>query len=364
VKTARFLRDPKFYLGLFVSLFFLFLAFYDVNLRPFSVQAKIDFGEMWHSITHVDPLLILIVMAQVVFMLFVRGHRWSLFLKPVKRLPWIPLGWSTCIGFAVNNLLPARLGEVARSISASRKSGLGFGTVFGTVVVERIYDTLTILILFVFSLYVLEFSEPIAKISQAAHAEFGVAITQQSLAINLSVLVAIILAAIIMLKWKTELSLHIAGFFFKPLPQRWREKIINGLRNFIGGLTQTTVPWEVAWIVVLSAALWIISAISVWLALLACDLNISFTDSILVLMALVIAVSIPASPGYIGPYHFLAATAISLSTGEPWEKAMGGAIVLHLANYLPQTLFGLFALAREGLSLKEIEEKPVKPASA
>lgn len=360
MSRARFLKDPKFFLGLFTSVFFLFIAFFKVTFSPFAVTAKIDFGQMVKSIVGANTLFLALIMVQVLAMLFIRGHRWTLFLKPIKKTNWISLGWSTCIGFAVNNLLPARLGEVARSISASRKEGIGFGAVFGTVVVERIYDTLSILVLFVLSLFVWEFSGPMEKLAAATKSEFGVEVSQQSIALNLSILVGMILLAIIFLKWQTEISLRIAGFFLKPLPAAWREKIIKGLRNFINGLTQTKNPLEAAWIVVLSAAIWVISALTVWLGLAACHIDASMTDAIFVLMAMVVAVSVPASPGYIGTYHFLCATGIVLSTDAGWDQAMGTAIVIHLSNYLPQTISGLYALAREGLSLREIEEKPAE----
>ena len=357
VSGSRFLRDPKFYLGLSVSAVFLFLAFFTVEYDPaFAVKAKIDFGRMWHSITHANALFVALVMAQVLFMLFVRGHRWSLFLKPIKRVSWVLLGWSTCIGFAVNNLLPARLGEVARTISASRKTGIGFGAVFGTVVVERIYDTLSILVLFVLSLYVWEFSGPMQKLTAAVYEQFGLSISQRGIAVNLTVLVLAVLFAIVMLKWQTDRALKADEFFLRLLPGRWRVRILDGLRNFIGGLTQTKNPLEVAWIVFISAMLWIISAFSVWLGLLACGIDAGATDTIFVLMGMVIAVSIPASPGYVGPYHFLAATAAVIAMDIDWNQDMGAAIVIHLANYLPQTISGLYALAKEGLSFKEIEK--------
>jgi len=89
-------RDVKVYLGIGVSVFFIWLAF-----------RKLDPAMMWDSIVSANPWLLGFVSAQVLFMLFVRGHRWALFLKPVKPgLSWIALGWSTCIGFAVNNVKP------------------------------------------------------------------------------------------------------------------------------------------------------------------------------------------------------------------------------------------------------------------
>jgi uncharacterized protein (TIRG00374 family) len=341
------LRDPKVYLGIAVSLFFFWLAF-----------RKIDPAETWRAMISANLWCVLGIAAIVVSMLFIRGHRWTLFLRPIKRVSGIQLGWSTCIGFALNNLLPARLGEVARSLSASRKTGVTFGAAFGTVVVERIYDTLSVLVLFALSLYVWDFSAPMAKLTMAIHDKFGVNLTQRGIAINFSILVGGLVTIIVLLKWQTERTLRVAGFFLKPLPEKWRAKFLGGLRNFIGGLTQTTNPLEIVWILVISFGLWIISIYTAYLGLLACGIPASLTDSFFVLMSFAIAVSIPASPGYFGTFEFLSATAIVLVSNVSWDKAMGAAIVLHLSNYVPQTALGLFALAREGLSLKEIEEIP------
>jgi uncharacterized protein (TIRG00374 family) len=343
-------RDPKVWIGLAVTAFFLWLAF-----------RKLDWGQTWDAMRRANPGWILLLSLLVLSMLFIRGHRWSLFLKPVKRIPWVPLGWSTCIGFAVNNLLPARLGEVARTLSAARKTGLGFGVIFGTVVVERIYDTLSLLALFALSLFVWDFAGPMARLSAAVREQFGVNVDQRTIAVNLSILIGGLLFAIVMLKWQTDLSLRVAGFFLKPLPARWRERFLAGLRNFINGLTQTTNPLEAVWIVIISAGLWIISIYTVYIGLVGCGIPTTATDSTFIIMSMAIAVSIPASPGYFGTFEFLAATAITLTTNVTWEQAIGAAIVIHLANYAPQTISGLYALAREGLSIREIEQAEPPP---
>jgi uncharacterized protein (TIRG00374 family) len=340
-------RDPKVYLGLGVSAVFFWLAF-----------RKIDLAATWQAMAGANLPLILAIGVLVLSMLFIRGHRWSLFLRPIKRVSGLQLGWSTCIGFALNNLLPARLGEVARSLSASRKTGVTFGAALGTVVVERIYDTLSLLILFALSLYAWDYSGPMAKLTAAIHDHFGIGLTQRGIAINFSIFVGGLLTVIVLLKWQTDRTLRAARFFLKPLPDRWAEKFVAGLRHFIGGLTQTTNPLEMIWIVIISFGLWIISVFTAYLGLRACGIPASLTDSFFVLMSWGLAVSIPASPGYFGTFEFLSATAIVLTAGVGWDQAMGASIILHLSNYVPQTAIGLFALLREGLSLKEIEEIP------
>jgi uncharacterized membrane protein YbhN (UPF0104 family) len=64
---------------------------------------------------------------------------------------------------------------------------------------------------------------------------------------------------------------------------------------------------------------------------------------------------IPSSPGFFGVYH--AGTVLTLTLyGVPDVDARAFSIVLHLAQYIPITLMGLYFLKKEHLSLKSIQE--------
>lgn len=327
-------RNWKMVAGISVSIICLYFAF-----------GNIDWGKLWAVLKGVDYFKIFIAMAIIGAMLFVRGHRWSLFLKPVKKIPAVPLFWSTSIGFGVNNVLPARLGEVARAYSIYKKKDVPFGSAFGTIVVERLYDTFSILILFVICLFTLDFPD-LSQLLGRSEQEVGVILTA---------MVAILLSGVLLLKLKTEMMLGIAAFFLRPFPKGFSEKIQGFFRNFIKGLTQTVNPLEMVWIIIISFGLWLTSAYTVWLIVDACNIDLNFSQTMVVLMSLVIAVSIPAAPGYAGTYHILCRNALMLVAGIPKEEALAIATLIHATNYIPQTALGLGALMYEGIAFSDVK---------
>src|SRR5690606_25454337 len=79
--------------------------------------------------------------------MWLRAWRWRYFLLPTADLSTGRLFGPMMAGFAINGLLPARIGEFARAYVLARKESLPFPRLFGTIVVERIFDTLVLLAL-------------------------------------------------------------------------------------------------------------------------------------------------------------------------------------------------------------------------
>jgi glycosyltransferase 2 family protein len=346
-------KNWKVWIGVLVSLAFIYMAF-----------GNIDWSALWESISSVDLFKASLSMLIVAAMLILRGYRWGLFLKPIETVGLVPLFWSTCIGFGLNNVLPARLGEVGRALSIHRKTRVGFAAGFGSIVVERLYDTFAILFLFVLCLAFMDMNQMAEMFGRS----------QLEIAAFLGAMSAILLAGVLLLKWQTDRMLWVARFFLPIiLPKTWRDKFIDGLRNFISGLTQSTSFSDVLKILAISMGLWAISGYTVWLVVDACHVTLTVPQTVVVLMAMVMAVAIPAAPGYVGTYHLLASKAIVLVTGLPWEQALAIATVIHAANYIPQTALGLAAVAYEGIKVSDletakekleetkVENKPIEP---
>ena len=340
------MKHWKILVGIAVSIIFLYFAF-----------GNIDWSKLWGAIIEVDKLKASMVIVIVGVMLLLRGYRWKFFLKPVKKIGVIPLFWSTAIGFGVNNTMPARLGEVARAYSIHKKANIKFGEAFGTIVVERLYDTFSILVLFVVCLFVFDFPDLSGLLGRS----------QTEIAILLGILVAMLLLIIVLLKWQTDRMLWIGDkvllvlfsflfFLSREGRDRWRNRIIELMRSFIDGLTQSTNPLEMIWIVVLSFTLWIISAFTVHLCIDAFHIQFTVAQTMVVLMSMVIAVSIPAAPGYAGTYHYLASSALMLVMDMPKEQALSIATVIHALNYIPQTALGLSGLFYEGIRFSDVQD--------
>ena len=180
--------------------------------------------------------------------------------------------------------------------------------------------------------------------------------SENEVAVLLAIMATVMLAGVLALKLKTDFMLGVARFFMRPLPQRWSVKITDAIRSFISGLTQTSNPLEVLWIGVIAVSLWLISAYTVWMVVDACGVDLGVAQTMTVLMGMVIAVSIPAAPGYAGTYHYFASVALMQVTPIPKEEALIIATLIHAANYIPQTALGLGALMFEGIKFADVKK--------
>lgn len=135
------MRNPKLQLviGILISGLFMYLAMRGV--RPADLRdAILSFNWLWAG-----PFLFLTFAS-----LWVRAVRWKYLMKPAGEFTSKRLFYPMMAGFAINSLLPARVGEFARAYVLGKKEKLPFASVFATIVVERIFDSITLLILLAF----------------------------------------------------------------------------------------------------------------------------------------------------------------------------------------------------------------------
>jgi len=164
-----------------------------------------------------------------------------------------------------------------------------------------------------------------------------------------------IVALIFLFKWKTEFCARVIRAILKPFSERISEKVISVFRSLVAGLTQTTAPRDIAWIVFLSLMMWVISAFTVYINIVAFDKFLTADETIILMMGIIIAVAIPAAPGYVGTYHWLAKTVLIGYVHIPESTAVLMAVVIHASNYIPQTVIGLTRFAYEGIKLEELK---------
>ncbi len=116
-------------LGLILGAAFLWLA-----LR------KVDFSELRATVASLDSSLMLLSTLLYWVALSLRVLRWQLLLRELGPAPLPAVAETLVVGYAVNNVLPARLGEVARAAYAKRRLGIGRARVFGSIVIERVFN--------------------------------------------------------------------------------------------------------------------------------------------------------------------------------------------------------------------------------
>lgn len=147
------MKNPRIQLvfGIALSLVFLYLALRGVD--PQDLWVAVSSFNWWWAVPFT---------ALTLFSMWLRAWRWRYFLLPTADLSTARLFGPMMAGFAMNGLLPARLGEFARAYVLGRKENLPFSRIFGTIVVERIFDMFILLGLLVYVFSTLEINPDIS----------------------------------------------------------------------------------------------------------------------------------------------------------------------------------------------------------
>jgi uncharacterized protein (TIRG00374 family) len=318
-------------IGILVSLVFLYLAF-----------RKVDWSELWQALEGANYWFIIPNVLLGIFSMWMRAFRWKYMVDPVKKVGLGRLFSSVMIGFMANNILPARLGEFVRAYSLGTKECISKSASFATIVVERLFDGISILFILWITLLLFPFPDWVKKASNLF------------LVMNLG-----ILSLLIFLEIKTESTRKFLQYIFRFLPHKLSTKAEEILLKFISGLKVFRDISSLIWILAWSILIWLVIGISNYFIFLVFDLHPPIQASFILLVIVSLGVMLPASPGFVGTFQFFCI--VSLATfGYDKNVALPFSLVLHASSYFPVTLLGLYYLKREHLSLKTLEEESVK----
>jgi hypothetical protein len=329
--------DLKFWLGIGVSVFFMALLF-----------RKIDFNQLWSALLAVDYRYILMAVVCTFVSYFLRAVRWHYLLIPEKRIPLSSLYPATIIGYMANNVLPARLGEFVRAYVLAQKEGLQTPTVFASLVIDRLFDGFTVMLILLFTLFTLRLPEGLSEAENVL--KTGGVVT--------FVLYATVVAFLLLLKRQTMRTLAWTGVVLKPFPQRLTDRVIPLLGSFIGGIRMSSKGGHIAAVLASSLAVWIFCVIPVDLVLRGFGIHLPITASMFILVLLVFAVMVPASPGFIGTYHYACFKGLS-AFGIAESQAVSVALVIHSTAFFPVILAGAYHLWRGNISLNAVRKAGV-----
>jgi uncharacterized protein (TIRG00374 family) len=316
-------------LGIVVSAVFLYLGLRGVQLEE--VAQRIVGAE-----------LIWLLPSVAIYFLAVWGRtwRWHYLLRPMKRVRLRALFPIVVIGYMGNNVYPFRAGEVIRAYVLKRNEQISLTGSLATIVVERVFDGLVMLI-FVFA--ALPFA-PIEAEWLRTVVIFGTLFFFGALAIFLA------LAA---RPAYTQRLAH--GALRRFLPAKAQMPLLRLLDHFLDGLKSLRSPRDLLMTLVTSVFIWLTETTKYWFVMHAFNFEVSFFVLMLMTAVVNLATTLPSSPGYIGTFH--APGILVLETFRVnSEVAASYTIVLHAALWLPITLLGFFYLIREGLSWRAFEE--------
>jgi hypothetical protein len=313
-----------------------------------------DLRQVWGEVTRARLDLVLVAIAVTALTYLLRAIRWRYLLAPVGRVSLRNAFRTTVIGFAATALLPARAGEVLRPWLLARKEGLSATAAFATIILERVLDTVMVLLLF--GLFLLLAEPGFAKGDELAFSRLklgGIAAAVISLAA---------LVVMFFLAGHPAMLTRIGAIVDRVLPVRLA-RLVNGfVRTFATGLGIVRQPVRLAVAMCLSVPLWLSIAAGIWCVSHAFHIDLPFVGAFLIMALLVVGVAVP-TPGAVGGFHYFYRLGVTAFYYAPNDRAVGAAIVLHAVSFVPVAIAGLIFLAQEGLSLARVGSL-VRDASA
>lgn len=303
----------------------------------------INFSEVGQSLKSANYIYILPVIFLVFFSHFLRCYRWGIIVDSLVKYDLKTVFILGSIGFMAVGVLPARLGEFVRPYLVKQKSGINMSSTMATIIVERVFDLLALMIV----LFVVVMKIPLPP------EIFRAGITMITIAFFLFLL-------LIFLAVKKDFSLNKIDKLLSVFPQRLQKPLSRLSHSFIEGLQLLPDVKKTFYVGLLSFLIWIVIGISSYALFFAFSFNLSIINAYAILVIVALGVMLPAAPGFVGTYHYACVLGLT-SFGIAKSEAFSYAVAIHFLQMVPVIALGLIFLPFQKLSLinfirKEEEE--------
>ena len=334
------LKSRRFLVGLGMTALFIGFFLY-----------RADVGEMGRALADANYVYIVPGLLCYVLALVWRCFRWQVILRPLGHFPVQRLWPVMVVGYAANNILPVRLGELVRAYYLEVREGTSKSSAVATIVIERVFDGLALLFLVgVVSLFV-PVLDLFRDLGEQARVNWLV------LVLGLSVPFFMITVLIIgMAVWPNS-SERVLSRAVGLLPSWARGAAAGLLSRFLVGLGALRSPRRMAAIFLLSVPIWLSEGALYYLVALSFGIEDTFDTAALLAGAIVLTtaasnlgLSVPASGGGVGPFEFFAQATL-IFFGVASAVASAYAVVVHAVLLVPVTILGLVYLWLGRLSL-------------
>lgn len=273
-----------------------------------------------------------------------KACRWQLLLKPIGHFsvrrdlfPYV------MIGFGFNNILPVHMGEVVRVLLFSRHARIKVTTTATSVVLERIFDSISVLSLLSLGLLLVPDLSPSIRTNT----------------MMLAGVVALLVVAMLMYVFFTEQFIRlVTGVLSRILSAAYVEKVTGVLKSGATGLGALKNPRLVIGVLLLSLGNWVVNGMVIHLALRSFGLPNSLVISCIVLGLTAVGAAVPSAPGYLGVIQLCFITVLTLFPVDE-ANVLAASIYYHLTEYVLVTLTGLYYFNTMGVSLAEVQAEAI-----
>jgi uncharacterized membrane protein YbhN (UPF0104 family) len=264
----------------------------------------------------------------------VRGQRLRILVRGETILPLATASNVVVVGYASNNVLPARLGEFVRAGMLAERTGVRLTQSLTITLIERLLDGIAILLLLLAGVLALDVRPDwMWEVARVAMLVFGIALG--------GVLVAVFLPGFV---------LSSAARLSAPLGPKARDRIVALATSVTAAGACLRRPRDAALIVFYSIVVWLLEATMFACVLPVFALKLRLAPALVAMSVTNLGILAPSSPGFVGTFHFFCSQALS-SQGVPAATAMAYAILVHLTFFVPVTLWGAGAILWYGVQV-------------
>ncbi len=296
--------------------------------------------QMIMSFRQANYLMLPLIVAVYLFGYVTRAWRWHFLIKTIKRVPFRRLFSVLVIGFMANNILPLRMGEVVRAYLFGKREEISKSASLATIMVERLFDGLTILCFF--------------SVSSAILSGAGAIVKPLKILSVLGIFLFPMGVCLCLLFYRNK-SLKLAERFLGVLPRGLAQKIHMFLDRFIDGLAVLKNPLDLIAVAFLSLLSWSIESYAYYLVALAFNVPISLPMVFLLMSVVNLAILVPSTPGGLGVFEGSGLAILVLFSVQA-ELARCYILAVHIVVLVPIILLGLFFLGRYHLSVKDLQQ--------
>jgi uncharacterized protein (TIRG00374 family) len=304
----------RFGLSILLAALFLYLAFRQANL-----QEMLDIARQGH----LEVLALSLAASSLLWAL--RSVRWKILLNAEKKIPQLTVFWGMAAGYLGNALLPARAGELIRSVLVGQKAQISKSYVLATALTERLFDALALVL-----------------IGFATVGQFSFAASWLMGALNAMLVVGLSGAALLLVAPLLEKPL-LAFLSWLPLPGRLKSLAVDFARRFLLGTRAFQHPGRALGFAALTLIIWIGEGTLAGLTARAFGLTLSLPAGLLFIAALGLSSAIPSTPGYVGVYQFIA-VAVLTPLGFSRNEALTYILAVQAISYVQCLLWGTLGL--------------------
>ncbi|MGA7732880.1 MAG: lysylphosphatidylglycerol synthase transmembrane domain-containing protein [Chloroflexia bacterium] len=340
----------------------------------------VKWGEVVNHLTQVNLPLFLLSMLLMLVAYFLMTWRWQFLLAPLELVPTTNDGrWTMderqpqssieairnpqsairnqsifslyakmMTGYFFNAFFPARAGDLVRAYLLGRSTGLRKTTVLATIVIEKAFDGIALLLLFLFSLVLLP----------ATTSASGVAPDLLAWLAGLG-LVAAIAGLLLFYRFSDRIARLVERLFdFLPLPRRLERLLVRLVETFAGGMHIFKTPRPLIMAGIISVCVWLVVALMFLSALLSFQAafppDLLSWPGLLFMTGLVnLGLLVPALPGNVGTYEALCVAAMAVFAVDK-ELAVAFALIFHVGQLVTTLAVGVVAFWTQNLSFSEI----------